>query len=299
MEDFLVSIVIPVYNAEDFIQSAVESAIHQPYVGEVILVEDGGADSSLAECVKISEKYDNVQLFQHPRGENKGAGESRNLGIRKAAFPYIAFLDADDYYLPNRFEQAYNILNFNQDIDGVYEAVGTEWVDSSVVDKRFNDLTTLAYEVSPDDLFSVLIRPGYPGHFQTNGITFRKSLLDKTGLFDTELRLHQDTHLWVRMAFHGTLVAGKIREPVAIRRIHGSNRITSSNFASQQLLRLKLFDYFKDKSVDAADYWYLVKMYVSYHPKREHIRTGLIGRASWLAIFIREVSAGRINLLRS
>ena len=77
-----ISVIIPVYNAEDFVTLAVESALAQPETGEVILIEDGSPDNSLTICQELEEKYNKVRLLRHPHGRNKGAAASRNLGMK-------------------------------------------------------------------------------------------------------------------------------------------------------------------------------------------------------------------------
>ncbi len=113
-----VSVIIPVYNAESFLKEAVFSALQQPETAEVILIEDGSSDDSLKVCQNLAEQYDQVKLFQHPQGVNLGAGASRNLGIEKASSDWIAFLDADDYYLPNRFHQLAVVLKQRPEVGG-------------------------------------------------------------------------------------------------------------------------------------------------------------------------------------
>ena len=122
-----VSIVIPVYNAESYLRKAVESAVNLVEVGEIILIEDQSPDNALALAVSLEQEFDKVKLFQHPDKKNHGAGASRNLGIQKASCEYIAFLDADDYYLPNRFVKDKLVFKTNYNCDGVYSAVGTHF----------------------------------------------------------------------------------------------------------------------------------------------------------------------------
>ena len=98
-----ISVIIPVYNAEKFIRRAVESAVILDVVKEIILVEDNSPDNALTICRKLEREYSKVLVFQHPDGQNRGAAASRNLGIIKASCELIAFLDADDFYLSNRF----------------------------------------------------------------------------------------------------------------------------------------------------------------------------------------------------
>ena len=99
-----ISVIIPVYNAEKYITQAVESALQFEEVCEVILVEDKSPDNALEVCKNLAKTFDRVTLYQHPDKGNHGAGASRNLGMKMATGDYIAFLDADDFYLPNRFE---------------------------------------------------------------------------------------------------------------------------------------------------------------------------------------------------
>ena len=100
---FLVSVIIPVFNVEQFVEKAIISALQQPEVFEVVVVNDGSTDNSLQIITKLQAEYSRVKLCHHPNLVNKGRSASRNLGIKKAICNYIAFLDADDYYLENRF----------------------------------------------------------------------------------------------------------------------------------------------------------------------------------------------------
>ena len=128
---FQVSIICTVYNAERFVRRAVESAVSLKDVGEVILIDDAGPDNSLVVCQQLEKEYERVRLLRHPDSGNHGAGASRNLGIEHAQFEYIAFLDADDYYLPNRFEKDQEVLINDESIDGVYGAIGVDYDSES------------------------------------------------------------------------------------------------------------------------------------------------------------------------
>ena len=105
-QSFVVSVVIPVYNAERYVARALASALAQPEVGEVILVEDDSPDRALEVCRSLANEHaGKVRLLRHPDGRNHGAGPSRNLGIRAARHPFMTALDADDHYLPGRFRR--------------------------------------------------------------------------------------------------------------------------------------------------------------------------------------------------
>ena len=126
-----ISIIIPVFNAAAYVAQAVESALAQPETAEVILVEDNSIDRSLEVCQDLAARHENVHLLRHPGGINRGAGPSRNLGMKESRCPYIAFLDADDYYLPGRFSVPAQLFAEDSACDGVYEAVGIHFEDES------------------------------------------------------------------------------------------------------------------------------------------------------------------------
>ncbi|CAA7392622.1 glycosyltransferase family 2 protein [Chryseobacterium fistulae] len=121
-----ITVIIPVYNSEHYIGRAVESALQFEEVMEVLLIEDQSPDNALEVCHNLTEQYDRVKLFQHSDRGNHGAGASRNLGIENARGDFLAFLDSDDYYLPNRFDREKELFQ-NPEVDGVYGALGVEY----------------------------------------------------------------------------------------------------------------------------------------------------------------------------
>ncbi|NVJ47331.1 MAG: glycosyltransferase family 2 protein [Cytophagia bacterium] len=220
----MISVIIPVYNAEKFIYKAVRSVLCHSCVGEVLLIEDGSEDNSIIYCRKIASESRNVKLYIHPNNENRGASASRNLGIINSSFPYIAFLDADDYFLPNRFETFIKFVNEGILFDGIYEAI--QYFNGS------NKIYGIKKNIPPNKLTHFLIRGTY-GHFHTNGLIIKKEILLKAGLFVESLDLHQDSDLWIKISHYGNLVSGDIGRPVAMVRRHEGNRIwKGTNFRS-------------------------------------------------------------------
>lgn len=223
-----VSIIIPVYKAAKFVRQAVESALAQPETGEVILIEDDSPDNSLQVCQELARRYDKVKLFRHPDGKNHGAGASRNVGIKKAQFDYIAFLDADDYFLPGRFLIARQLFEEEHSIDGVYEAVGVHF-ENEDAKKQWRELgakmlTTMTEYMPPERLFEAQAPIGDSGYTHINGWVVKRCVFKKTGLFDENLRLHQDTAMLIKFAAFGRMMPGRLDCPVAIRRRHSQNR---------------------------------------------------------------------------
>lgn len=261
MKNFNVSVIIPVYNARPYLKKAVESAHALQEVWEIILIEDNSPDNSYELCLELAKQYKKIRLYTHFNRENRGPGESRNLGIEKSTQEYIAFLDADDWYLPNRFERSKEIFESDDSVDGVYEATG--FYNEATMSLDTKRLTTVKDDsiAAEDLLFNLLL--SNKGRFTTDAITLKKSILQKSSLFDTSLRLHQDTHLWLKLAHVGKLVPGKLKQPVAIRRQHALNRIQHSNKTSRKLLCIKSFEWFeKQNQVDPRAYRIVFNRYV-------------------------------------
>ena len=227
-----ISVIIPVYNAEKYIVQAVESALQQDEVFEIILIEDQSPDNALEICKALENQHPKVKLFQHPDKQNHGAGASRNLGIEKATGDFIAFLDADDYYLPNRFEAEKELFK-NPEAEGVYGAIGvhyyTEKAKAQLYPIYHNKLDTVYTKAAPKD-----VCPGQMGlrgsfgliHLDT--LTIKKSSLNKMdSLFDPSLRLHQDTEFTIRLSYYLNLYTGINNKAIAMRGVHENNRITA------------------------------------------------------------------------
>lgn len=236
----LISVIIPLYNCEKYIEQAVKSVQNQRDIYEIIVVDDAYPDKAFEICKKLAKADIKIKLYKHSDGKNHGAGASRNLGIEKANAKYIAFLDADDYYLENRFERALEIMEGDQTVDGVYEAIGSEFYDKEG-ENRYQGkpiLTTLKKVIPSEELFESMGPIGNLGHFSCNGLTVRAEVFDRVGNFSTFLKLSQDTHLFMKMAMLIKLVPGNISFPVAIRGVHEGNRSQDSELLASYRIDL-------------------------------------------------------------
>lgn len=257
-----ISVIIPVYNAEEFLEKAVNSALQFPEVREVLLIEDKSPDNSLEICKKLVTMDSRVKLYQHADQGNYGAGATRNLGIEKATQDFIAFLDADDYYLPNRFDAEKEIFK-NEKIEGVFNAIGTDFITEKgkkeYQSKFSSDLTTVRYHAEGNDVFEGLLGltpKTFGTFFHLNGLTIRRDSLLKNKLdFNKNLRVHQDSDFIIKLAYHCFLKSGNITEPVAMRGVHDDNRITkiktysSKYFERQFLLQESLWNWAKKQNL--------------------------------------------------
>jgi glycosyltransferase involved in cell wall biosynthesis len=227
--DFRVSVIIPVYNAEKFIEKAILSALQQTEVDEVIVVNDGSKDNTLKIVETIQKTNPNIKLFHHNNKVNKGRSASRNLGIKNSSSNFIAFLDADDFYLKNRFTSDKKMFQENKEIDGVYNAIGVHFYRKYSKEEQDRlELTTVTRQVAPDILFEVLLK-GKLGHFSIDGLTVKKSVFHSIGYFSESLVVSEDTELIFKLALKCHLEAGIIDKPLAIRGVHESNVFNSES----------------------------------------------------------------------
>lgn len=249
---------MPVYNAASFVEKAVESALMQPEVLEVLLIEDGSADGSLKVCIELAGKYEKVKLFTHPGHVNKGAGISRNVGIQNAKADYIAFLDADDFFLPDRFRAEREIFKNKPETDGVYGALGFHYYTSDgkkkFSERGLSNLTTLPGKVPPNELFLSLLRlhNKVHGHFSIDTLTMKRNVFfDRAEIFNT-LKLHEDTVFILQLSLNCILQPGILDEPVGMRGVHNDNRIVNDHQDSYSRMRMwkYLYNWSREKNKD-------------------------------------------------
>lgn len=229
MHSFSVSTIIPVYNAAAFLPNAVLSCVHLPVVQEIILVEDHSPGDDWQICLALEKEFEKVRTFRTPK--NSGASAARNLGLKHANAPFISFLDADDEYLKNRFTETENLFCNDPKLDACFGSVvsfyASDAVQTQYKNKGLKDCTGLVnFKPTMNALEALLgFYREVTGHVHLNGLTFKKESFPLTG-FNTRLRLHQDTELIFRAACNQNWVSvGK--DPIARRRVHAENRITS------------------------------------------------------------------------
>ena len=133
----LISVIVPVFNVENYLHYAMESLEKQTYKNfEIILVNDGSTDNSGKLCDDYSKKYPNVRVFHK---ENGGLSDARNFGVENANGEFITFLDSDDYLEINALEYLYRVQK-KYDVDIVTTILNRTNIYNDVVnDNGIND----------------------------------------------------------------------------------------------------------------------------------------------------------------
>lgn len=192
---FEISLIIPAYNAEDYLEEAIRSALTQSMPArEIIVVDDGSTDRTADIAVSFGTE---VQLI---RQCNLGVSAARNVGIRSAKSPWIAFLDADDVMVPDRFEIQGQMLAENPKLEIIsglqvlFE--GRQWLPG------------------------ITREPFGPG--LASAITCRTTAFAKVGLFDTRYR-GPEVIAWLTKAADLKIPSAVANRPVVYRRVHDRN----------------------------------------------------------------------------
>ncbi len=220
-----VSVIIPVYNAVHYIEEAVQSALIQPETAEIILVDDGSTDGSYEICQKLSQNP-KVKLFTHPNRQNKRAGATRNLGIRQASSEFIAFLDADDYYLENRFAKAKEVFRKYPDADGTYDLLGihyeTEKGRTLFNQQQKNIVTSFSLKTAhPDVLFESFVKNETA--FSVHTVILKMSSFVDELMFAEHLYQGQDTDFILKWIHNNKIYPASTGKAVTVYRIHDNN----------------------------------------------------------------------------
>lgn len=192
-----VSVIIPAYNVAPYIGETLDSVFSQTFSDyEVIVINDGSPDTEELER-ELARFIDRINYVKQ---ENRGASAARNAGLRTARGEFVAFLDADDLWLPSYLdEQVKFIRERNCDLVGADAEV---FSDSARDNKTYMEALMADAQPTGDVTFIGLLSAGQ--NLITSGVVVRREGVLEVGLFDEALRNSQDFDLWLRLALHGT-----------------------------------------------------------------------------------------------
>lgn len=235
-----VSVVIPAYNAAEFLGEALESVLAQTYQPlEVIVVDDGSED----ETPQVAAAYPGrVTYVRKQRG---GPGSARNAGIRAASGEWIAFQDADDIWTPGLLEKLVKVV-LDTGADLVFcdslklingKIVGPRRLEEYGLARRLDTLAPNGILLNSFDL----LLEGFC-YIYTPGVLVRREALLQVGLFDEAFYCGEDFDLWLRLSLRYRFAA--VEDVLHLRRVHGTNiscnpwgRVTAGLKAYEKLER--------------------------------------------------------------
>lgn len=208
----LISVIIPTYNRGWIIKEAIDSVLSQDYRDfELIIVDDGSTDNTL----EILNSYqDDITVL---RQNNHGVSAARNLGIMAASGRFVAFLDSDDLWLPQKLSSQVDYFNLNP--DAIICQTEEIWIRKGVrvnPKKRHKKPWGMIFEQS---LALCLVSP--------SAVMIRRSLFDEVGFFDEKLPVCEDYDLWLRISCRFPVYL--IDTPLIIKRGGHDDQLSASS----------------------------------------------------------------------
>jgi glycosyltransferase involved in cell wall biosynthesis len=217
------SVVMPVYNGERFLDQAIESVVMQDYTDfEFVIVDDGSTDATPRMLARWAERDPRIVLIRCE--ENGGIPRALNIGLARARGTYIARQDADDLSAPGRFRKQIPVLDADPEVTLVS-------MNYDLIDEEGNRVGIIRTH-EPSEVIEYLLHfsNAIGGHSQ---VMFRADVVSRVGGYDERYSYSQDYDLWARLIGHGRLV---ILPDVGMRyRLH-PDRVSVTHFAEQNML---------------------------------------------------------------
>jgi len=251
---------MPAYNSSAFIERALNSIQQQTYTDyEVIVVDDGSVDNTVEV---IEQNTLSVKLIKQ---SNAGASAARNKGIKFATGEYIAFLDSDDEWLPNKLEVQYNLMESN-----------THWL-ASYTKERQSKVNTSKNEYSKEDknLTDIFNFP----YLTTSTVMVKTEIIQNIQGFDEGLNTAEDIDLYLKIAKLG--VIGEVQELLVVKHeVENSLGAQMSSYADNLMVIDRFFQTNKDTLPNNFESLYIqMKVFILNAWAKDHLYRNEINAA--------------------
>ncbi len=249
----MISVIIPLYNAEKSITKTLDSIKNQTWTGqfEIISINDGSTDNSrqiVDDYIKENQTL-NIYLLNQ---ENAGVSSARNAGLKIAKGEYIALLDADDEWLPEKTLQQMKFLedkNFKIDF---------------LAARRNNHQISYPYKVNQNHLAPIsfrllLIR----NEAQPSTVIFKRNVLDNTGFFDENQKYAEDLNYWLRVSENNKMYILDVELILfgAGKRTFGSSGLSSNLQEMEKGFQKNLKEMLHLKRINSIEYFFYYIFY--------------------------------------
>lgn len=227
----IVSVIIPTYNRAHLVGRAIESVLNQTYQGfELIIIDDGSKDNTVEVINKFQQKDNRIIYLKHDK--NKGGSAARNTGIKASRGEYIAFLDSDDEWLPEKLEKQINVFKKSSDNIGLVYSGYYEVLEQN------GEVLSKIIPIFKGDIYKNILKSNILG---SPTPLIRKICFEKAGLFDETLLSCQDWDLWIRIAKYYKF--DFLKETLAKYYIHGNqiSTIINNKILSREIILKKYY----------------------------------------------------------
>ena len=228
------SVLIPLYNKENDITKTLSSVFAQLFTDfEIVIINDGSTDNSEAEVLKFTDPR-----IRYYKTANRGISQARNLGIEKSQGKLIAFLDADDLWLPNHLEQLYKLYSQFPEAGLMASNYKIVHPNNYIEHTFFKGIDKTYFGIVPN-IFKVSLKYRL---LWTSAVAVKKEVFNIVGTFDPNINLGaagEDTDLWIRIAlnypiaFNGAVTAQYM--------LGAGNRVSHAQTLKRQFAKLDKF----------------------------------------------------------
>ena len=251
MEKGMVSVIIPIYNVENYLEECIESVLHQTYDNyEVILVNDGSTDRSGEIAKKYSEKFNNIYLINQ---NNKGLSGARNTGIKHSRGEYLYFLDSDDMIQDNLLEICVSNLK-NNNLDAVH--FGYRLVKDNKVIKK-SKVITCNKVLSGKEFFKDSVENALSQNHEAWAYMYKKKFWIDNNLSFKDITFVEDAEIYIRVLMSNIKII-EIPEFLYIYRVREGSIIRRKSYSINYL-----------RSIDEVIKTYVEKMYENLDLEKE------------------------------
>jgi glycosyltransferase involved in cell wall biosynthesis len=224
------SVIIPLYNKENFIENTLKSVLNQSFTDfEVLIVNDGSTDTSEQKAKQFNDPR--ISYFLK---ENEGVASARNYGINLAKAEHLTFIDADDYWYPDFLQEMFNNINRYPELNVFSAAIEVE-TSKKVFTSSYSIVKTGDCQIV--DYFSASRKESV---ICTSCAVFHKRVFNKSGVFDPNMKISEDTDLWIRIGlnypvlFSWKILARYVYDDKSLTKNH-KNSINSFDFYKYSL----------------------------------------------------------------
>ena len=189
-----ISVIMAVYNGQDYLNKAIDSILNQTFTDfEFIIVDDCSSDNTIL----IINSYDDKRIKLFRNKVNRGQTPSLNIAVNKSKGFYLARIDADDIYMPNKLEVQFEFMQRNSDVS----VCGTM---SNCIDENGNIYSNRSFPINPTDIY---FRMFYHSPVNHVSVIMRASDIKKVGTYDENYPICADFALWSKLIKHGYKLA--------------------------------------------------------------------------------------------
>lgn len=242
------SIIIPLYNKEDYITNTLNSVLAQTFTDfEVIVVNDVSTDNSVAVALTVKDKR--IRFVNHP--VNKGLSASRNTGIKNASSNYVAFLDADDLWKPTFLETIFKLIN-NYPQASLFATKYEEIYPRNIILESYYDLSLENDTTGIIDFYKSNLNKSI---YYPSCLCVKKEIFETIGYYDEKITFGEDIDFNIRAHFHFIMAYSNLA--LVSYTMDSQNQITQSGLKNKTITD---FDKYEALTINRPD----IKRYLDF-----------------------------------